>query len=171
MLWRLEGGSRAVTAVTLASLALFGVAAFRPSETSSDVTRALSDVAWLGSQHIWPMLALGMALAGVLIIKTHGRSGSLPAWLGYFSLVVAACELGQLPIFFVKTGPFSGNGVGAWLPRHIHVGSMDSGRRLGYVSRPRTAASGVCVAARAPGCGFAGCEGIGRLTRSTRSLR
>jgi uncharacterized membrane protein YidH (DUF202 family) len=125
MLWRLEGGSRAVTAVTVVSLAaspillsfdlaIFGVAAFRPSETSPDITRAMSDVAWLGSQHIWPMLALGMALAGVLIIKAQGRSGSLPTWLGYFSLVVALCEFGQLPIFFFKTGPFSGNGVGAW---------------------------------------------------------
>jgi uncharacterized membrane protein YidH (DUF202 family) len=125
MLWRLEGRSHAVTAVTVASLAaspillsfdlaIFGVAAFRPGETSPDVTRAMSDVAWLGSQHIWPMLALGMALAGVLIIKTRGRSGSLPAWLGYFSLAVALCEFGQLPIFFFKTGPFSGNGAGAW---------------------------------------------------------
>lgn len=125
MLWRLDGGSRVVTAVTLASLAaspvllsfdlaIFGVAAFRPNVTNPDVTRGLSDVAWLGSQHIWPMLAMGMALAGVLIIKTQGRSGSLPTWLGYFSVVVAACELGQLPIFFVKTGPFSGDGIGAW---------------------------------------------------------
>jgi hypothetical protein len=95
-------------------LAIFGVVAFRPSETTPDVTRAMSDVAWLGSQHIWPMLAAGMALAGILIVKTQGRSGSLPAWLGYFSLVVALCEFGQLPIFFFKTGPFSGNGVGAW---------------------------------------------------------
>ncbi|TAM65654.1 hypothetical protein [Mycobacterium sp.] len=125
MLWRLEGGSRAVTVVTVASLAaspillsfdlaIFGVVAFRPGDTSPDVTRAMSDVAWLGSQHIWPMLALGMALAGVLIIRTQGRAESLPGWLGYFSLVVALCEFGQLPIFFFKTGPFSGNGVGAW---------------------------------------------------------
>ena len=125
MLWRLEGGSRAVTAVTVASLAaspillsfdlaIFGVVAFRPSEISPDVTRAMSDVAWLGSQHIWPMLTVGMALAGVVILKTQGRSGSLPVWLGYFSFVVALCEFGQLPIFFFKTGPFSGNGAGAW---------------------------------------------------------
>ena len=125
MLSRLEGGSRAVTAVTLASLAaspillsfdlaIFGVAAFRPGETNPEITRALSDIAWLGSQHIWPMLMLGMALAGILILKTQGRSGSFPSWLGYFSLVVAVCELGQLPIFFVKSGPFSGDGAGAW---------------------------------------------------------
>src|ERR1700758_2901714 len=60
------------------------------------------------------MLALGMALSGILIIRTRGRSGSFPAWLGYFSLVVAVCELGQFSIFFVKTGPFSGDGAGAW---------------------------------------------------------
>ncbi len=57
MLWRLEGGSRAVTAVTVASLvaspillsfdlAIFGVVVFRPGEISPDVTRAMSDVAW-----------------------------------------------------------------------------------------------------------------------------
>jgi len=125
MLWHLEGGSRAVTAVTVASLAaspillsfdlaIFGVTAFRPRDTNPDVTRALSDVAWLGSMHIWPMLGFGMALAGIVILRTQGRLGSLPAWLGHFSLVVAVCELGQLPIFFVKTGPFAGNGVGSW---------------------------------------------------------
>jgi hypothetical protein len=125
MLSRLEGRSRVVSAVTLASLAaspillsfdlaIFGVAAFRPQEIDPGVTRALSDIAWLGSQHIWPMLAVGMALAGVLILKTQGQAGSLPRWLGYFSLLVAVCEFGQLPIFFVKDGPFSGNGMGAW---------------------------------------------------------
>jgi len=125
MLWQLEGGSRAVSAVIVASLAaspillsfdlaIFGVAAYRPAEISPEITRALSDIAWLGSQHIWPMLMLGMALSGILILRTQGRPGSFPSWLGYFSLLVAVCELGQLPIFFVKSGPFSGDGAGAW---------------------------------------------------------
>jgi hypothetical protein len=125
MLWRLEGNSRIVSLVTMISLAaspillsfdlaIFGVAAYRPDDVDPDITRMLSDIAWLGSQHIWPMLAVGMALAGVLILKTQGQAGSLPRWLGYFSLLVAVCEFGQLPIFFVKDGPFSGNGMGAW---------------------------------------------------------
>jgi len=125
MLWRLEGGSRAVSAVTVANLtaspillsfdlAIFGVAAYRPAQINPEITRALSDIAWLGSQHIWPMLTLGMALSGVLILRTQGRSESLPAWLGWFSLVVALCEFGQVPIFFVTSGPFSGDGAGAW---------------------------------------------------------
>ncbi|KDE98273.1 hypothetical protein Y900_004780 [Mycolicibacterium aromaticivorans JS19b1 = JCM 16368] len=125
MLSRLEGGSRAVTAVTVASLAaspvllsfdlaVFGVVAYRPDRISPDITRALSDLAWLGSQHIWPMLTVGMALAGILILRTQGRPESFPAWLGYFSLVVALCEFGQLPIFFFKSGPLSGDGAAAW---------------------------------------------------------
>lgn len=125
MLWRVDAGAKALTLVTAFSLAaspvllsfdlaIFGVAAFRPDVTDPAVTQALSDVAWLGSQHIWPMLAAGMGLSGVLILKSQGTEGALPAWLGYFSLVVTVCELGQLPIFFVKDGIFAGDGIGAW---------------------------------------------------------
>ncbi len=118
--------SRAVTAVTVASLAaspvllsfdlaVFGVVAYRPDRISPpDITRALSDLAWLGSQHIWPMLTVGMALAGILILRTQAGPSRSPAWLGYFSLVVALCEFGQLPIFFFKSGPLSGDGAAAW---------------------------------------------------------
>jgi len=125
MLWRLEGGSHAVSAVTIASLiaspvllsfdlAIFGIAAFRPADTSPDVTRALSDLAWISSQLIWPMLALGMTLSGLLIIRTQGKRDSLPAWLGYFGLVCAVAELGQAGIIFEKSGPFAGDGAFSW---------------------------------------------------------
>jgi hypothetical protein len=125
MLWRLEGGSHAVSAVTIASLvaspvllsfdlAVFAIAAFRPADTSPDVTRALSDLAWLGSQLIWPMLALGMAVSGLLIVRTQGKPGSFPAWLGYFGLVCAVAELGQAGIIFEKSGPLAGDGALSW---------------------------------------------------------
>jgi hypothetical protein len=125
MLWRLEGGSHAGSAVTIASLAaspvllsfdlaVFAIAAFRPADTSPDVTRALSDLAWLGSQLIWPMLALGMAVSGLLILRTQGKPGAFPAWLGYFGLVCAVAELGQAGIIFEKSGPFAGDGAFSW---------------------------------------------------------
>jgi hypothetical protein len=125
MLRRLEGGSGIVSAVTVFSLAaspvllsfdlaIFAVAAFRPATTAPMVTQALSDVAWLSSQHIWPMLTVAMALSGWLILRTQGQPESLPRWLGWFGLLCALCEFGQIPIFFVKTGPFSGNGAAAW---------------------------------------------------------
>jgi hypothetical protein len=130
MLWRLDractdGGSIVVVAVTIVSLvaspillsfdlAIFSIAAFRPTSTSPDVTRALSDVAWIGSELIWPMLAAGMALAALLMLRTRHQPGGFPAWLGYYSLLAAAIEFFQIPIIFVKTGPFSANGPFAW---------------------------------------------------------
>jgi len=129
-LWRLDraspdGGSRVVVAVAVVSLlaspillsfdlAIFGIAAFRPTSTSPDVTRALSDIAWISSELIWPMLAAGMALGGVLMLRTRNQVGGFPAWLGYYSLLAAAIEFLQIPIIFVKTGPFSANGPFAW---------------------------------------------------------
>lgn len=125
MLFRLEGNSRVVSLVTAVSLAaspillsfdlaIFGVAAYRPDDVDPDITRMLSDIAWLGSQHIWPMLTVGMALTGVLILKTRDQPGAFPGWLGYFSLFVALGEFGQIGVFFFKTGPISGNGIAAW---------------------------------------------------------
>ena len=59
-------------------LAIFSIAAFRPTSTSPDVTRALSDVAWIGSELIWPMLAAGMALSGMLMLRTSKQPGGFP---------------------------------------------------------------------------------------------
>jgi hypothetical protein len=127
MLSRLEGGSRAVSAVTFASListpvllafdlGVFTIAAFRPESINPDVTRALSDVAWTSSELIWPMLALGMALGGVLIVKTAGRPGSLPAWIGWFGLIDSVIELAQIPIVFEKHGLFAANEISWYAP-------------------------------------------------------
>jgi hypothetical protein len=130
MLWRLDrdsddGGSRVVVTVAIVSLiaspillsfdlAIFAIAAFRPASTSPEVTRALSDVGWIGSELIWPMLAAGMALGGLIMLRTRHQRGAFPAWLGWYSLIAAAIEFFQIPIIFVKTGPFSANGAFAW---------------------------------------------------------
>jgi hypothetical protein len=129
-LWRLDaasedGGSRVVVLVAVVSLiaspillsfdlAIFAVAAFRPGSTSPDVTRALSDIAWIASELIWPMLGAGMLLGGVIMLRTRHQPGGFPAWLGYYSLVAAAIEPLQIPIIFVKTGAFSASGAFAW---------------------------------------------------------
>lgn len=130
MLWNLDrgsedGGSPVVVAVAIVSLlaspillsfdlAIFAIAAFRPTSTSPDVTRALSDVAWIGSELIWPMLAAGMALGGMVMLRTRRQPGGFPAWLGWYSLVAAAIEFFQIPIIFIKHGVFSGNGAFPW---------------------------------------------------------
>lgn len=129
-LWKLnaasqDGGSPILVIVTVVSLlaspillsfdlAIFAIAAFRPTTTSPDVTRALSDVAWISSELIWPMLAAGMCLGGILMLRTRRQRGGFPAWLGWYSLIAAAIEFFQIPIIFVKTGPLSGNGPFPW---------------------------------------------------------
>jgi hypothetical protein len=130
MLYRLDaasadGGSKVLIAVTVVSLvaspillsfdlAIFAIAAFRPASTSPEVTRALSDVGWIGSELIWPMLAVGMALGGLVMLRTRHQRGGFPAWLGWYSLLAAGIEFFQIPIIFAKTGAFSANGAFAW---------------------------------------------------------
>src|ERR1700756_4641247 len=52
------------------------------------------------------------------------------------------------------------------VPRHIHLGAMDSGRRLGNVSGARAAASGASETFRAVKCGFAPRDDTGLMTEA-----
>lgn len=172
VLWRLDaasndGGSPVMVAVAVISLlaspillsfdlAIFAIAAFRPETTSPDVTRALSDVAWISSELIWPMLAVGMALGAVVMLRTRRQPGGFPAWLGYYSLLAAAIELFQIPIIFVKTGPFSGNGPFPWYSTTFSWGiwvlaiGISMWRSLG-VARPAGAAPAITTQHREAG--------------------
>ena len=125
MLRRLEGGSGLVAIVaTVGTISIpillvydvvvWAIAAYRPQDTTADVTRAFSDLGWISSMLIWPPLATGMALTGVIIMKTRRQAGAFPEWLGWFSYIVAIAELGQAPIIFYKSGPFAPDGAGSW---------------------------------------------------------
>src|ERR1700687_1826394 len=124
MLRRLEGGSGLGAIVaTLGNVSVpillafdragLAIAAYRPETTSPDVTRAFSDLGWISSMLIWPPLAAGMALTGVIIFKSRRKAGAFPAWLGWLSYLVAIAEFGQLPIIFYKSGPSAPNGAGS----------------------------------------------------------
>lgn len=125
MLRRLEGGSGLVAIVATVGTvsipillafdcAVWAVAAYRPEATSPDVTRAFSDLGWISSMLIWPPLAAGMALTGVIIFRSRRTTGAFPAWAGWLSYLAAIAEPGQLPIIFNKSGPFAPNGAGSW---------------------------------------------------------
>src|SRR5258708_24938095 len=125
MLRRLEGGSGLVAIVATVGtvsipillafdVAVWAVAAYRPGTTSPDVTRAMSDLGWISSMLIWPPLAAGMALTGVIIFKSRREAGAFPVWAGWLSYLAAIAEPGQAVIIFNKRGPFAPHGVGSW---------------------------------------------------------
>jgi hypothetical protein len=125
MMRRLEGGSPMVSIVATVGtltidillvfdLAVWAVAAYRPADTAPDVTRAFSDLGWISSMFIWPPLAVGMALTGVLIYKTRHQVGALPTWAAWVSWIAAVAEPGQAVIIFEKSGPFAPDGVLSW---------------------------------------------------------
>jgi hypothetical protein len=125
MLRRQEGGSGLVSiAATVGIIAIpvllsfdcavWAVAAYRPTTTNPDVTRAMSDLGWISSMLIWPPLAFGMILMGIIILRTWRQPGALPRWLGWASLIAGIAEPGQAPIIFAKTGVFAPNGAGSW---------------------------------------------------------
>jgi hypothetical protein len=125
MLRRLEGGSGLVAIVATVGTvsipillafdcAVWSVAAYRPETSNPDVTRAFSDLGWISSMLIWPPLAAGMALTGVVIFKSRRQVGAFPLWAGWLSYLVAFAELGQAGIIFYKSGPFAPNGAGSW---------------------------------------------------------
>jgi hypothetical protein len=125
MLWRLDHGTRvktiAATACGLATplilaadLAVFAVAAYRPTETDPAITVALSDVAWIGSELFWPILAAEMALIAVIVLQSTGREGAFPRWLGRYTVVAAVAEPFQAAIIFTKSGPLAPDGLLTW---------------------------------------------------------
>src|ERR1700741_1507540 len=115
MLRRLEGGSGLVAIVaTVGTISIpillvydvvvWAIAAYRPQDTTADVTRAFSDLGWISSMLIWPPLAAGMALTGVIIMKTRGQAGAFPAWLGWVTFILPRRPICSVPPIFFKKG-------------------------------------------------------------------
>src|SRR5581483_5061817 len=131
MLWRLDRGAHvktvAATACGLATpfilaadLAVFAVAAYRPTRIDPAITQSLTDIAWIGSELFWPILAAEMALIAVIMIQGRGRPGSFPPWLGWYTALAALAEPFQAAIIFTKDGPLAPDGLLTW---YLAVGS------------------------------------------------
>lgn len=89
----------------------FGAAAWRPGETSPQVTQAFNDLGWLGVLFTGAPFALfQLALAATTLTDNSPRP-IFPRWSAYFNIFTSffMCEASLL--LFFKTGPFSQNGV------------------------------------------------------------
>jgi hypothetical protein len=89
----------------------FAAAAWRPGETSPDVTQAFNDLGWLGILFTGAPFALfQLALAASILLDTGARP-SYPRWSGYFNIFVSFFMIEACLLLFFKTGAFSQNGV------------------------------------------------------------
>lgn len=89
----------------------FGAAAWRPGETSPEVTQAFNDLGWLGVLFTGAPFALFQIALAVSILMDKSERPAFPRWSAYFNLFASVfmCEASLL--LFFKTGPFSQNGV------------------------------------------------------------
>jgi hypothetical protein len=99
-------GGVVVAMFLIVATTLIATAAYRPDQTSPELTRALNDVG---------ILVAGTATAGFLAMLgatglTLLRSDAYPAWLGWLNLAGAFANLGTLGFFFIKTGAFGPGG-------------------------------------------------------------
>jgi hypothetical protein len=89
----------------------FGAAAWRPGETSPEVTQALNDLGWLGVLFTGAPFALfQLALAATTLLDTGPRP-VFPRWSAYFNIFTSFFMCEACLLLFFKTGPFSQNGV------------------------------------------------------------
>jgi hypothetical protein len=117
---RLEGDRPILFYVQVISLAacvvvvmfigfFWGVAAFRPGETSPEVTQALNDLGWFGVLFTGaPFAAYQIALAAATL---RSDETVFPRWSAYLNLFVSVFMIEASLIIFFKTGPLSQNGL------------------------------------------------------------
>jgi hypothetical protein len=89
----------------------FGAAAWRPGETSPEVTQALNDLGWLGVLFTGAPFALFQLALAASILMDKSPLPSFPRWSGYLNIFVSFFMCEACLLLFFKTGPFSQNGV------------------------------------------------------------
>jgi len=89
----------------------FGAAAWRPGETSPEVTQAFNDLGWLGVLFTGAPFALFQIALAVSILMDKSARPAFPRWSAYFNLFASFFMCEASLILFFKTGPFSQNGV------------------------------------------------------------
>ncbi len=100
------GGVVATVALAL-TLALVAAAAFRPAETSPELTRALNDAALMIAAPAAGGAVALFAATGLVIL----RSNALPEWLGWLCAVTAVGQALALGVIFTQDGAFAADGV------------------------------------------------------------
>jgi hypothetical protein len=92
---------------------IWGVAAFRPAETSGDTLRMLNDFGWFIFLIDWAPVTIWVWAFGAAVILDHNPDPAFPRWVAYLSFWTGLLFFPAGLILFFKTGAFAFNGVGA----------------------------------------------------------
>jgi hypothetical protein len=127
MLWRLDPGvgHRVLTAgvgfcamtipfLMMVVTAFWTVAAYHAGSGDPQITRAMSDLGYIGS-FIWFWTAIvTMAGGGWLMLKFRGGPHTFPSWLGRLGIVGGMTQAPAICVHFFHTGIWSLNGLLGW---------------------------------------------------------
>jgi hypothetical protein len=113
------------TMVTVLTMMTWALAAFRPHDTSPDITRMLNDAGWFLFLFTWAPFSLWYVVIGTSILSDHNAPPIFPRWSGYLNFWVALLSVTAGLMLFFKSGPFAFNGLMAlYMPLAIFLGWM-----------------------------------------------
>lgn len=90
-------------------------AAFRPDETSPELTQRLNDLGWIPWIGMASTAVLQGLLIAVVIFQDHREVPLMPRWAGYLSLLSATSLVPPTLLVFFKSGPFAWNGIAFYI--------------------------------------------------------
>jgi hypothetical protein len=86
-------------------------AAFRPEETSPELTQRLDDLAWIPWIGMASPAVLQSVVLAVVILGDHRQTPLLPRWLGWLSALSALSLIPPTFLVYFKGGPLAWNGL------------------------------------------------------------
>ncbi|WP_250282536.1 MULTISPECIES: hypothetical protein [unclassified Frankia] len=135
------------TAQIVVNCGLWATAAFRPGETSPEITQAFNDAGFIILLGTWMPFTIWAIALGLNILLDR-TTPVFPRWTGYFSIWSGVCFMPGGTVWFFKSGPFGWTGVvclwvpfvvfGAWVLYFSYL-SMQNVRR-GFVHEQDLAA-------------------------------
>lgn len=89
----------------------WGCAAFRPDDTSSDVTRMLADIGWFFFLYDWPPFVFWFLAVAAAIFTDNRPTPAFPRWVGFISVWTGVLSIPAGMMIFFKTGVFAFHGL------------------------------------------------------------
>jgi hypothetical protein len=111
------------TVVTVFTMMVWAVAAFRPDDVSPEITRTLNDAGWFLFLFTWAPFSLWYVVIGLAILGDRSPRPVYPRWAAYVSFWVAFLSIAAGLMLFFKAGPFAFDGlVTLYMPLVIFLG-------------------------------------------------